>query len=66
MGYAAKKMCSILQSTVYLKPKIHDTFKKCELNLDQIHEDLIKLTYNYPVEVKVEYDKDKKKVSQKH
>ena len=46
---------------VYLKPKIHDTFKKCELNLDQIHEDLIKLTYNYPVEVKVEYDENKKK-----
>ena len=46
---------------VYLKPIIHDTLEKCELNLDQIHMDLIKLTYNYPVEVKVEHDKDNKK-----
>ena len=42
---------------VYLKPILHDTIEKCELNLDQIHSDLIKLTYNYPVEVKVKYDK---------
>ncbi len=46
---------------IYLKPVIHNTFEKCELNLDQIHKDLIKLTYNYPVEVKVEYDKDNNK-----
>ena len=46
---------------VYLKPILHDTIEKCELNLDRIHSDLIKLTYNYPVEVKIDYDKDKKK-----
>ena len=46
---------------VYLRPIPHDTIEKCELNLDRIHSDLIKLTYNYPVEVKVEYDKDNKK-----
>ena len=46
---------------VYLRPILHDTIENCELNLDQIHSDLIKLTYNYPVEVKVEYDKNKKK-----
>ena len=52
-----------LQDTVpvYSKPILHGTLEKCELNLDQIHSDLIKLTYNYPVEVKVEYDKDNKK-----
>ena len=46
---------------VYLKPSLHDTIEKCELNLDQIHLDLIKLTYNYPVEVKIEYDENNKK-----
>ena len=50
-----------INAPVYLKPIIHDTFEKCELNLDQIHIDLIKLTYNYPVEVKVEYDENNKK-----
>ncbi len=52
-----------LQDTVpvYSKPILHGTLEKCELNLDQIHSDLVKLTYNYPVEVKVEYDKDNKK-----
>ena len=46
---------------VYLRPILHDTIEKCEFNLDQIHSDLIKLTYNYPVEVKVEYDETNKK-----
>ena len=46
---------------VYLRPILHDTIENCELNLDQIHSDLIKLTYNYPVEVKVEYDENNKK-----
>ena len=46
---------------VYLRPILHNTIHECELDLDRIHTDLIKLTYNYPVEVKVEYDKDKKK-----
>ena len=46
---------------VYLRPILHDTIEKCELNLDQIHTDLIKLSYNYPVEVKVEYDENNKK-----
>ena len=46
---------------VYLKPILYDTIEKCELNLDQIHLDLIKLTYNYPVEVKIEYDENNKK-----
>ena len=46
---------------IYSKPILHSTLEKCELNLDQIHSDLIKLTYNYPVEVKVEYDEDNKK-----
>ncbi len=50
-----------INAPVYLKPKLHDTIEECELNLDQIHLDLIKLTYNYPVEVKVEYDENKKK-----
>tara|TARA_B100001029_G_C14768429_1_gene289855 strand:- start:104 stop:373 length:270 start_codon:yes stop_codon:yes gene_type:complete len=50
-----------INAPVYLKPIIHDTFEKCEHNLDQIHSDLIKLTYNYPVEVKVKYDEDNKK-----
>ena len=50
-----------INAPVYLKPILHDTIEKCELNLDQIHSDLIKLTYNYPVEVKVKYDKDNKK-----
>ena len=31
---------------VYLRPILYDTIEKCELNLDQIHSDLIKLTYN--------------------
>ena len=47
---------------VYLRPILHDTIEKCELNLDQIHSDLIKLTYNYPVEVKIEYDKITKNI----
>ena len=46
---------------VYSKPILHGTLEKCELNLDQIHSDLVKLTYNYPVEVKVEYDENNKK-----
>ena len=46
---------------VYLRPILYDTIEKCELNLDQIHSDLIKLTYNYPVKVKVEYDNNNKK-----
>ena len=46
---------------VYLRPILHNTIEKCELNLDQIHSDLIKLTYNYPVEVKLEYDENNKK-----
>mgnify|MGYP001382208740 CR=1 FL=1 len=39
---------------IYLKPILHETLEKCELNLDRIQSDLIKLEYNYPVEVKVE------------
>ena len=50
------------KAPVYLKPILHDTIEKCELNLDRIHSDLIKLTYNYPVEVKIDYDKDKKNI----
>ena len=52
-----------LQDTVpvYSKPILHGTLEKCELNLDQIHSDLIKLTYNYPVDVKLEYDENNKK-----
>ena len=46
---------------VYLRPTLHDTIEKCELDLDRIHLDLVKLEYNYPVEVKVEYDQDNKK-----
>tara|TARA_X000000950_G_scaffold238476_1_gene290549 strand:- start:441 stop:710 length:270 start_codon:yes stop_codon:yes gene_type:complete len=46
---------------VYLRPILYDTIEKCELNLDLIYSDLIKLTYNYPVEVKVEYDENNKK-----
>ena len=46
---------------VYLSPILHDTIEECEDNLDLIHSDLIKLEYNYPVKVKVEYDKDNKK-----
>ena len=56
------KMTSLQENVpIYSKPILHSTLEKCELNLDQIHSDLIKLTYNYPVEVKVEYDKDNKK-----
>ena len=50
-----------ISAPVYLKPKLHDTIEKCELNLESIYSDLIKLEYNYPVEVKLEYDKDNKK-----
>ena len=39
-----------INAPVYLKPILHDTIEQCELNLDQIHSDLIKLTYNYPVD----------------
>ena len=46
---------------VYLRPILYDTIEKCELNLDKIYSDLIKLTYNYPVEVKVKYDENNKK-----
>ena len=46
---------------IYLRPILYDTIEKCELQLDLIHSDLIKLTYNYPVEVKVKYDEDNKK-----
>ena len=46
---------------LYLKPILHDTIEQCELNLDRIHQDLIKLTYNYPVDIKVEYDENNKK-----
>ena len=45
----------------YSRPILHDTIEKCELDLDRIYSDLIKLEYNYPVEVKVEYDQDNKK-----
>ena len=56
------KMTSLKENVpIYSKPILHSTLEKCELNLDQIHSDLIKLTYNYPVEVKVKYDKDNKK-----
>ena len=48
-------------SPVYLKPILHDTIEQCELNLDQIHSELIKLTYNYPVDVKLEYDENNEK-----
>ena len=50
-----------INAPVYLKPILHDTIEQCELNLDRIHADLIKLTYNYPVDIKLEYDKDNKK-----
>lgn len=50
-----------VNSPAYLRPILHDTIEKCELDLDRIHSDLIKLEYNYPVEVKVEYDEDNKK-----
>ena len=46
---------------VYLKPILYDTIEQCELNLDRIHRDLIKLTYNYPVDIKLEYDENNKK-----
>ena len=46
---------------VYLKPILYDTIEQCELNLDQIHSELIKLTYNYPVDIKLEYDENNKK-----
>ena len=46
---------------IYLRPILYDTIEKCELDLDRIHSDLIKLEYNYPVEVKIEYDEDNKK-----
>ena len=46
---------------IYLRPILYDTIEKCEIQLDRIHSDLIKLTYNYPVEVKVKYDEDNKK-----
>jgi len=49
------------KAPVYLRPIVHDTIEKCELNLDQIHSDLSKLEYNYPVEVKIEYDENNKK-----
>ena len=49
------------KAPIFLKPILHDTIENCELNLDRIHSDLTKLTYNYPVEVKLEYDKDNKK-----
>ena len=45
----------------YSRPILHDTIEKCELDLDRIYSDLIKLEYNYPIEVKVEYDQDNKK-----
>ena len=45
-----------INAPVYLKPILHDTIEQCELNLDRIHADLIKLTYNYPVNIKLEYD----------
>ena len=50
-----------VNAPAYLSPILHDTIEKCELDLDRIHSDLIKLEYNYPVEVKVEYDEDNKK-----
>ena len=50
-----------INSPVYLKPILHDTIEQCELNLDRIHSDLIKLTYNYPVDIKLEYDENNKK-----
>ena len=46
---------------VYLRPILYETIENCELNLDRIYSDLIKLTYNYPVEVKVKYDENNKK-----
>ena len=46
---------------IYLKPILHDTLEKCELNLDRIQSDLIKLEYNYPVEAKVKYDENNNK-----
>ena len=52
---------SKINAPVYLKPILHDTIEQCENNLDQIYSDLIKLTYNYPVDVKLEYDKNNKK-----
>ena len=50
-----------VNTPVYLTPILHDSIEKCEINLDQIHSDLIKLTYNYPVDVKLEYDENNKK-----
>ena len=50
-----------INAPVYLKPIFHNTIEQCENNLDSIHSDLIKLTYNYPVDVKLEYDKNNKK-----
>ena len=50
-----------ISAPVYLKPIFHNTIEQCENNLDSIHSDLIKLTYNYPVDVKLEYDKNNKK-----
>ena len=46
---------------VYLRPILYETIENCELNLDRIYSDLINLTYNYPVEVKVKYDENNKK-----
>ena len=50
-----------VNTPIYLTPILHDSIEKCEINLDQIYSDLIKLTYNYPVDVKLEYDKNNKK-----
>ena len=49
------------KAPVYLKPIVYDTIEKCELNLDRIYSDLSKLEYNYPGEVKIEYDENNKK-----
>ena len=46
---------------IYLRPTLYDTVEKCQLALDRIHLDLMKLEYNYPVKVKIEYDEDNKK-----
>ena len=50
-----------VNTPIYLDPVLHNSIEKCELKLDKIYSDLIKLTYNYPVEVELKYDENKKK-----
>lgn len=50
-----------VNAPIYSDPILHNTIEKCELNLDKIYSNLIKLTYNYPVNVVLKYDENNKK-----